>query len=276
MKKPFVSLLLAVMFMVAHAGLAAGDGMMGEFSLMDNVTLDGMDYQTTEIPTDNMKACLYLCQNDMKCKAFTYVKPPKAGANAQCRLKSGVPPSSNSMCCLSGQRKFAAVPPVNPEKQGGIIKSPNSCADLSIKEISIKFQGYFNGNMHNPMFDVYAVATNSGNAPMKLSGALYLYRVQNDVVDLQKPVGRYIFNDLNAASPLATGPILPGTNISVSGRDYLYIDNRNNFDPPVKYKAVIEYWRTNTNPTPQDCNPSNDSKITPVIKFDPNKNYYVY
>lgn len=48
-------------------------------------------------------ACKAACEKDgSKCKAWTYVKPAKEGADGHCWLKSAVPALQKNICCISG------------------------------------------------------------------------------------------------------------------------------------------------------------------------------
>ena len=52
-------------------------------------------------PNECRKACLA----DLRCKAYTYVKPGIQGPQARCWLKNAVPQESASACCESGVKK---------------------------------------------------------------------------------------------------------------------------------------------------------------------------
>ena len=61
----------------------------------------GMDYKNFDI-VDNPKICRDRCLAEVNCKAWTFVRPGHQGPSARCWLKSGVPPSKNAPCCISG------------------------------------------------------------------------------------------------------------------------------------------------------------------------------
>ena len=73
----------------------------------------GMDYKNFDLPSPDPVRCANACTTDSQCKAFTYVKPGIQGPNARCWLKSGVPASKQSTCCISGIRADkSAITPV--------------------------------------------------------------------------------------------------------------------------------------------------------------------
>jgi hypothetical protein len=64
----------------------------------------GGDYASVDIKTDHIELCEAACRSDLKCLAWTYVKPAVPGAQALCWLKSVVPAMSNTTCCVSGTK----------------------------------------------------------------------------------------------------------------------------------------------------------------------------
>lgn len=46
--------------------------------------------------------CLQACEEEERCKAWTYVKPGHQGRNARCWLKHRVPNPRPADCCTSG------------------------------------------------------------------------------------------------------------------------------------------------------------------------------
>lgn len=70
-----------------------------------NVDRPGSDYRSFELPGAQPELCQQACIAEEQCQAFTYVKPGVQGTAAYCWLKSAVPSSVASDCCVSGVRK---------------------------------------------------------------------------------------------------------------------------------------------------------------------------
>jgi len=77
-----------------------GGGATGD--LEDNTNRRGGDYRDFDVRDNNPNQCRDACQNDPKCRAFTYMRPSYWGPNAHCFLKQSVPPPVQESCCLSG------------------------------------------------------------------------------------------------------------------------------------------------------------------------------
>ena len=75
-------------------------------SLEQNVDRPGMDYGRISLNSnDGPDACQWLCQNDNKCRAFTFVRRGFQGSRPICYMKSGVPNKvSPRPCCVSGKK----------------------------------------------------------------------------------------------------------------------------------------------------------------------------
>lgn len=67
-----------------------------------NTNRPGQDYRNFDLSAPDPKACQTACLEDMKCRAYTYIKPGIQGPNARCWLKSGIPPAESAPCCVSG------------------------------------------------------------------------------------------------------------------------------------------------------------------------------
>jgi hypothetical protein len=65
----------------------------------------GHDYRDFDLPHPEPPLCLIDCQNDPRCKAFTYVKPGLQGPKARCWLKDAVPNAKPSPGCITGVKK---------------------------------------------------------------------------------------------------------------------------------------------------------------------------
>jgi hypothetical protein len=84
----------------------------------DNTDRPGKNYGNFDLPHPELELCLMECQNDPRCKAFTYVRPGFQGPKARCWLKDAVPPAKTSPCCISGVKKAGATQgrPITPMK----------------------------------------------------------------------------------------------------------------------------------------------------------------
>ncbi len=100
---------------------AAGAGME------QDVDRPGGDYRNFASPTPNPAVCQNACQSESQCRAWTYVKPGIQGAQAQCWLKSTVPPPRQSTCCISGVMSSSAgsAPPGVMQPNDRIFHNPS-------------------------------------------------------------------------------------------------------------------------------------------------------
>lgn len=63
----------------------------------------GGDYKSMDIAADPTgEACAKLCQEDGKCRAFTYLRPGYGGPTARCFLKDRITKPRRKPCCISG------------------------------------------------------------------------------------------------------------------------------------------------------------------------------
>ncbi|WP_101067766.1 PAN domain-containing protein [Roseovarius salinarum] len=62
----------------------------------------GADFRNFWMNRDQPGLCAMACEQDRRCRAYTYVKPGVQGANARCWLKNGVPSAVSNNCCVSG------------------------------------------------------------------------------------------------------------------------------------------------------------------------------
>jgi PAN domain-containing protein len=69
-----------------------------------NTDRPGGDYKHFFIEVEPGEVCENACVRDARCKAWTLVKKGIQGPQAQCWLKSSVPPPRQSDCCLSGTK----------------------------------------------------------------------------------------------------------------------------------------------------------------------------
>jgi len=83
---------------VGPIALAAQHG----FDVESNSNRPGKDYRNFDLAKPDYRQCQSACDQDPKCRAFTYVKPGKQGASARCWLKSAAPKARKDDCCISG------------------------------------------------------------------------------------------------------------------------------------------------------------------------------
>ncbi len=81
---------------------AAGGGAPQQVEI--NIDRPGNDYRNFDLSTASHESCRVACIGDMKCKAYTYVKPGVQGPKARCYLKDSIPATRVSDCCVSGVR----------------------------------------------------------------------------------------------------------------------------------------------------------------------------
>ena len=72
-------------------------------SVEPNIDRRGGDYTNVTLPPGSVaQLCLDLCNADVPCKAWTYVKPGVQAPNPRCWLKNTVPDANANNCCTSG------------------------------------------------------------------------------------------------------------------------------------------------------------------------------
>ena len=63
----------------------------------------GGDYRRFDIPNNqDVEACKKACEDEGRCRAWTYVRPGYYGASARCYLKERITPPKRTPCCMSG------------------------------------------------------------------------------------------------------------------------------------------------------------------------------
>lgn len=99
-------LLLGASSLVACVGMSvptasATQGLWGDLEV--DVNRLGSDYKSFALPAADPELCRAACDDDAKCKAFTYVRPNLQGPSARCWLKHEVAVARlNEGCCVSG------------------------------------------------------------------------------------------------------------------------------------------------------------------------------
>jgi PAN domain len=71
---------------------------------VDGTNLPGYDYRNFEAP--HPTTCMNSCGGDVRCQAYTWVKPGYQGPKGRCYLKVFEPKIVKSKCCDSGPRRF--------------------------------------------------------------------------------------------------------------------------------------------------------------------------
>jgi hypothetical protein len=69
-----------------------------------NTDRPGSDISTIALKKANPILCHDACKSNSECVAWTYVKPGIINSKAHCRLKSEVPETKRSSCCISGRK----------------------------------------------------------------------------------------------------------------------------------------------------------------------------
>jgi PAN domain-containing protein len=63
----------------------------------------GGDYKNFDIPTNpSSEACMKACEDDNRCRAWTFVRSGYVGAAARCYLKDKITRPRRKPCCVSG------------------------------------------------------------------------------------------------------------------------------------------------------------------------------
>jgi hypothetical protein len=76
--------------------------------LQYNMDRPGLDYKNFDLTYANPEYCKKACGEEIRCKAWSYIKPGVKGTNARCRLKSSVPVAETNTCCVSGVKEVEA------------------------------------------------------------------------------------------------------------------------------------------------------------------------
>jgi hypothetical protein len=62
----------------------------------------GKDYRNFNLGSPRPELCQQACEDEARCRAWTYVKPGVQASSARCWLKDGVPRARVDDCCVSG------------------------------------------------------------------------------------------------------------------------------------------------------------------------------
>jgi hypothetical protein len=80
----------------------------------------GGDYQSFKIREGNPEVCAARCEQDDRCRAWTFSYPRTADRLATCWLKDRVPARNEDKCCVSGVRGAGVIEPRKPEVEYSI------------------------------------------------------------------------------------------------------------------------------------------------------------
>lgn len=73
------------------------------FTNEPDIDLLGQDYRYVALnEQDDCYVCEKACRDDLKCVAYSYVKPGVRGSNPECYLKNKIPNAGPDDCCISG------------------------------------------------------------------------------------------------------------------------------------------------------------------------------
>ncbi|NNE21146.1 MAG: hypothetical protein HKN11_00915, partial [Rhizobiales bacterium] len=89
----FILAIVAIWF--ATSTVAAGERETG-------TDRPGLDYRDFAMPAPLPGQCEAACNEETKCRAWTFAWPGKKSPRAHCFLKSGLPPKKSDNCCISG------------------------------------------------------------------------------------------------------------------------------------------------------------------------------
>jgi len=79
-----------------------GAGQDNDVSWEPGTDRPGSDYRNFTLANDQPGLCARQCEQERRCRAYTYVKPGVQGAKARCWLKDAVPQPVSNDCCVSG------------------------------------------------------------------------------------------------------------------------------------------------------------------------------
>jgi hypothetical protein len=68
------------------------------------VDLPGYVYRNFDLSRPRPRLCQAACENDERCRAWTFVRVGVIGPLSSCWLKSDVPQPRPDSCCVSGRR----------------------------------------------------------------------------------------------------------------------------------------------------------------------------
>ncbi|HEC12416.1 MAG TPA: hypothetical protein ENI80_04060 [Acidiferrobacteraceae bacterium] len=80
--------------------------------MKQNTDRPGGDFRHFSPAADDPALCQKACQDEVRCRAWTYVKPNTVqGPQPNCWLKTNVPPVVHNTCCVSGSKMQENMPP---------------------------------------------------------------------------------------------------------------------------------------------------------------------
>jgi hypothetical protein len=73
-------------------------------AMQAGVDRPGLDYRDFVLSGPDPEQCVRACEQEERCRAFTYVKPGAQGQLAHCWLKAAIPQPHSNTCCASGTK----------------------------------------------------------------------------------------------------------------------------------------------------------------------------
>lgn len=104
--------ILLVCAWAASSGAQEAADVVPAMSMEEDTDRPGANFRNFRLDEPRPEVCRTACAADVRCRAYTYVKPGFEGPKARCWLKHGVPPTEEDDCCISGVR-------VPPQATGG-------------------------------------------------------------------------------------------------------------------------------------------------------------
>ena len=130
----FLSLFVGTWFVATQA--------LAGTTIEPNTDRGGSDYADHNLPSPDPALCRKACDQDPKCKAYTYVKPGVQGRLARCYLKDPAPAAKPNNCCVSGVKTatpaLQATPSNQPQTQP--VQAPTA-EPLPVLQLGIVAQG---------------------------------------------------------------------------------------------------------------------------------------
>lgn len=94
------------------------------FAQEQNINRPGGDYKNFPLTKADPYECEKACRNDIRCKAWTYVKPGVQGPKAHCWLKDSIPLPQWDSNCISGVVRYE----INVHGNSGQLQKKNEDA----------------------------------------------------------------------------------------------------------------------------------------------------
>ena len=103
------ALLIALVVSLLTMTVLGGVHSLAGTTIEPDMDRGGSDYAGYNLPSPDPALCRKACDQDPKCKAYTYVKPGLQGPLARCYLKDPAPAARPNKCCVSGVKTAEPV-----------------------------------------------------------------------------------------------------------------------------------------------------------------------